>query len=276
MKNLKRHIVITVVTTSVITSTTAVAFDLGGLSSLLNGIGGANNALGGLAERLGLQELAEASSTLSPFFGNAQDLLQDISYYTSQMRLFYSAIVGGNLWGIVNGLETVVGVLGIPDPDLAASEAEVTDATNGLPPAPYMGKKAVINRQISHGITATTLSQAGQGQLDALQKQADLLTQQAWANAQSASSKNVTQDVLKEQAKIQATSAQLERLQSAQLQNLQLGQAAGNLSLENLDISVESLNYARIQEENRQATLMEATNSLLYVPGLPTALGYRN
>jgi hypothetical protein len=236
----------------------AVAFDPNGISDILGKVGGVTNRATGIFDKLGID-----TSALGEFAALIEDTNQfvgEANFYLSQAKAFYWAITEGDFWGILNGIETAVGLLGLPDPDATAAAIYAQDGDPKTVDA--------ANRQIVYGIATSVLGKTGQQRQAALQTQADALTQQAWTVAAESQSKNVTQDVMKDGNKILATGVQIERMQSAQLFELQVGQAATNLALENINGEVATINYARARERENQAAQIAQTGQLVYIPGL--------
>ncbi len=249
--------------TLVLASTSAVAaLNLGGIGSIVNGVGKVTGLTAPILDKAGvaptpLEEVNNAVGTFNQTVG-------EVNYHLSQLRSFYSAIVGGNLWGILDGIDSVIGVLGIPDPDATAI------VLNKKPfESIELNKQAKAAQvQIVHGITASVLGKSGQARLGAVMQQADHLTQQAAAYSEAAQTKNITQEVLKEMAKTQAAGTLLERIQSAQLLELQIGQAGTNLALSDISGAIEQINHAREFELESQAALMQSEGHSVIIPSL--------
>ncbi len=249
--------------TLVLASTSAVAaLNLGGIGSIVNGVEKVTGLTAPILDKAGVDStpLEEVNNAVGTF----NQTVGEVNYHLSQLRSFYSAIVGGNLWGILDGIDSVIGVLGIPDPDATAIV---------LNKEPFesieLNKQAKAAQvQIVHGITASVLGKSGQARLGAVMQQADHLTQQAAAYSEAAQTKNITQEVLKEMAKTQAAGALLERIQSAQLLDLQIGQAGTNLALSDISGAIEQINHAREIEQISQAALMQSEGHSVIIPSL--------
>ena len=172
--------------TLVLASTSAVAaLNLGGIGSIVNGVGKVTGLTAPILDKAGvdptpLEEVNNAVGTFNQTVG-------EVNYHLSQLRSFYSAIVGGNLWGILDGIDSVIGVLGIPDPDATAI------VLNKKPKEPFEPKDIIrLNKQakaaqvqIVQGITASVLGKSGQARLGAVIQLADHLAQQTAAYSEA-------------------------------------------------------------------------------------------
>lgn len=115
--------------------------------------------------------------------------------------------------------------------------------------------------------------------------------QTAGSFAQEAQGKNVTQDVMKDTAmemssqasqtshlaNLTADTAQMTNqtnaeiaLMSQQVQGLEIGQAATNLELTNIDGDLSQMNSVQENEKNRADESVQQSGEMLYIPGLQT------
>lgn len=270
-KKCYRYVVISVgsgITISIAASS-AIALDLSGVQSTVNQVGSALGSVG-----------LPVEGTVN----GINNTLGEINYYFQQLQQLYSLISSGNLRGLLGSLDGVLGELGIPDPDATQNAvwSEEIGNSNGNTTGEQPNSTTAIssssgirsdvaqsvNRSIAQSITASVLSKAGQQKLMAGQQEITGYVRQSEQLATDAQSKTVTQDVLKNLTQQQKLEAQLQGHLSTQLTQLEVGQAATNLQLTNIDSGVGQLNQTQQSELERQTAAIAQSGSNIYIPGL--------
>lgn len=244
----------------------AIALDLGGIQNTVNQVGGALGSAG-----------VPVQGTVNQINGT----LSEINQYLQQLQSLYSLIASGQLRGLLGNVDSVLGELGLPDPEATqdAIWSEQTRKTSNDATAAQSDPTSAnsirngnisqsVNREIAQGITASVLSKSGQEKLMNQQTAIAQYIQRSGQMATEAQSKTVTQDVLKDVSQQQAIAAQLEGHLSTQMTQLEIGQAATNLQLGSIDSGVGQLNQVQQSEQARQAAVLGQAGSMVYIPGL--------
>lgn len=239
-----------------------------------------------------LNQASGITSTLEPMLGSstneskttiseAGSYVWQAQQYYNQLADFYYNLISGNLSGILGDLQEITGALGIPDPFAIRTQGEWSEQIPGTM-ATAQAKTNTTDRVIATGIASIVLGKDGQTAIREQQQQVAAVVQQSATSArqsgvaaQSAQSRNVTQDILKDVAFQQAfmaqqltALAQIDQNTSGQLTGLQLQGAATNLMLSDISGTLDSQQMQRQQEQQARNLSEAQATAQVFIPGI--------
>jgi hypothetical protein len=187
------------------------------------------------------------NNVIGEFDSDFQTVVSEISSLLTQADGILSGVIPKN---ILSAIQNVLGVLGLPDPQQAATQTDEqikSDQVNTTPfdPTPAHDRiiaEHTVTQVIARSDAQGVLGEEGQEMLKQQVSNSQDSLQNIATAAEDAQSMNITQDVMKQLSLQQAQSSTLEGIQVTQGTQIQRQLGVQNLTLADIAQSVDQQN----------------------------------